>query len=83
MKFLISSEVEAVGETDRISNEEASAKLSIPDLISLTSKHSTAGCLPLWIEEATMEKMDIEVGDEVRLKTKGDSPFICKLYMYL
>lgn len=27
-----------------------------------------------------MEKMDLDVGDEIRLKTKGDSPFICKLF---
>ncbi|XP_064622800.1 arpin-like [Lineus longissimus] len=71
-----SYKVEAKGETDRISNEEATAKLTLPDLKSITAKHSVSGCLPLWIEEATMEKMDLDVGDEVRLKTKGDSPFI-------
>ncbi len=35
-------------------------------------------CQAFWCEEKDIEKMELPQGDHVRLKTKGDGPFIGK-----
>ena len=35
-------------------------------------------CQAFWCEEKDIEKMELLQGDHVRLKTKGDGPFIGK-----
>lgn len=36
------------------------------------------GCLSLWLQENEMEKMELEEGEMIRVKTSGNGPFICK-----
>ena len=49
-----------------------------PELSAYTKKDSPASAVSLWLEEQKCEGLEFEPGDSVRVKTRGDSPFICK-----
>ena len=69
---------EAKGTSDRLSEESAAALVNIAELASYTSKHAPSNTVSLWIQDKKCEGMEFQAGDSVRVKTKGDSPFICK-----
>ncbi|XP_028906630.1 arpin [Ornithorhynchus anatinus] len=78
--FLLSSfKVEAKGTTDRLSPVELKGLVEKPDLLELTKGHTPDQAVAFWILETDMEKMELELGEEVRLKTRGDGPFIGSL----
>lgn len=78
--FLMSSyKVEAKGESDRLSEEQLSAAVNKAELMKITDKHRPAGTWAFWYPEADMEKTELETGQDVRLKTRGNSPFIFSL----
>ncbi|XP_062317419.1 arpin [Osmerus eperlanus] len=78
--YLMSSfKVEAKGETDRLSEEQLAGLLKQDDLLGLTEKHRPSGTFAFWYPEADMDKTELEVGQDVRLKTSGDGPFIYSL----
>ncbi|XP_074090185.1 arpin [Macrotis lagotis] len=78
--FLMSSyKVEAKGDTDRLSSEELKGLVEKPELLSMTGNHTPNQTLAFWIPETEMEKIELELGTEIRLKTQGDSPFIGSL----
>ncbi|CAM4530911.1 unnamed protein product [Lepidochelys kempii] len=78
--FLMSSfKVEAKGETDRLSPEELKGLVNKPELLSVTEPHTPRQAVAFWLQEMEMEKMELELGTEIRLKTQGDSPFIFSL----
>lgn len=78
--FLMSSyKVEAKGESDRLSEEQLSAAVNKAELMKITEKHRPAGTWAFWYPEADMEKTDLETGQDVRLKTRGNSPFVFSL----
>ncbi|XP_041852732.1 arpin [Melanotaenia boesemani] len=78
--FLMSSyKVEAKGESDRLSDEQLSAIVNKPELAKITDKHRPAGTWAFWYPESEMDKTELETGQEVRLKTRGNSPFIFSL----
>ncbi|XP_041074710.1 arpin-like isoform X3 [Polyodon spathula] len=78
--YLMSSfTVEAKGETDRLSVEELRATVSKAELEKVTAKHSPSQTAAFWIQEGEMHKTELEVGQQLRLKTKGDGPFVFSL----
>ncbi|KAL4623540.1 arpin isoform X2 [Arapaima gigas] len=78
--YLMSSfKVEAKGETDRLSEDELRAVVNKPELLRITDKHAPPGTVAFWLPEVEMEKTEIELGQDIRLKTKGDGPFIFSL----
>uniref|UniRef100_A0A3B4A208 Arpin n=1 Tax=Periophthalmus magnuspinnatus TaxID=409849 RepID=A0A3B4A208_9GOBI len=78
--YLMSSyKVEAKGETDRLSEEDLSALVNKSELIKITDKHKPSRSWAFWYPESEMDKTELETGQEIRLKTKGNSPFIFSL----
>lgn len=78
--YLMSSfTVEAKGETDRLSVEELRATVSKAELERVTAKHAPSQTAAFWIQEGEMHKTELEVGQQLRLKTKGDGPFVFSL----
>uniref|UniRef100_UPI00398F58EC AP-3 complex subunit sigma-2 isoform X2 n=1 Tax=Pristiophorus japonicus TaxID=55135 RepID=UPI00398F58EC len=74
-----SFKVEAKGQTDKMSLEELKRLIDKPELVRISDKYTPNQCLAFWISEEEMEKIELEVGDGLRLKTQGDSPFILTL----
>ncbi|XP_041795825.1 arpin [Chelmon rostratus] len=78
--FLMSSyKVEAKGESDRLSEEQLSAMVNKAELVKVTDKHRPSGTWAFWYPESEMDKTELETGQDVRLKTRGNSPFIFSL----
>lgn len=78
--FLMSSyKVEAKGETDRLSEQDLSTLVNKSELLKITDKHCPSCSWAFWYPESEMDKTELETGQEVRLKTRGNSPFIFSL----
>ncbi|XP_077424493.1 arpin isoform X2 [Vanacampus margaritifer] len=78
--FLMSSyKVEVKGESDILSGEQLSALIRKADLVKITDKHRPAGTWAFWYPECEMDKTELETETDVRLKTRGNSPFIFSL----
>lgn len=78
--FLMSSyKVEAKGESDRLSEEQLSVIVNKAELVKITDKHRPSGSLAFWYPESEMDQTELETGQDVRLKTRGNSPFIFSL----
>uniref|UniRef100_H2ZUE3 Arpin n=1 Tax=Latimeria chalumnae TaxID=7897 RepID=H2ZUE3_LATCH len=73
------AEVEAKGQTDRMSVEDLRRVVNKAELEKVTGRHAPSQAVAFWLSEAEMEKMELEMGTELRLKTKGDGPFILSL----
>uniref|UniRef100_A0A672ZBZ0 Arpin n=1 Tax=Sphaeramia orbicularis TaxID=375764 RepID=A0A672ZBZ0_9TELE len=67
------------GESDRLSEEQLSALVNQPELVRVTDRYRPAGTWAFWYPESEMDRTELEAGQEVRLKTRGDSPFIFSL----
>lgn len=76
--LLLHTEVEAKGESDILSESQLSAMVNKPELIKITHKHGPAGTWAFWYPESEMDKTELQTGQEVRLKTRGNGPFICE-----
>lgn len=70
--------MEAKGETDCLNERQLSDIVNKDQLVKITAKHCPSQAIAFWISEAELLKTELEPGQEVRLKTKGDGPFICK-----
>ncbi|KAJ3596372.1 hypothetical protein NHX12_002780 [Muraenolepis orangiensis] len=79
--YLMSSfKVEAKGQSDRLSEQQLAAMVNQAELVKITSKHTPlGGALAFWYPEAQMDNTELEMGQDVRLKTTGNSPFIFSL----
>ncbi|CAL8262573.1 unnamed protein product [Merluccius merluccius] len=78
--YLMSSfKVEAKGESDRLSEQQLAGVVNQPELVKITSKHTPRGALAFWYPEAQMDNTELEMGQDVRLKTTGNGPFIFSL----
>ena len=68
------TEVEAKGQHDILDYSEVCQRIKcrISDLV----KPGHARCISFWGAEETYDHVEFDVGQSVRLKTKGDSPFI-------
>ncbi|XP_071506286.1 arpin-like [Diadema antillarum] len=75
--YLMSSyKVEAKGLTDHLTQTQLQSMVSKPALEALTRKHTPAGCLAFWMTEQELVDLELEDGDTVKLRTKGDGPFL-------
>ncbi|XP_055479632.1 arpin isoform X3 [Psammomys obesus] len=78
--FLMSSyKVEAKGDTDRLTVEVLKGLVNKPELLELTESLTPDQTVAFWMPESEMEVMELELGTGVRLKTRGDGPFIDSL----
>lgn len=78
--YLMSSyKTEATGTSDRLSEERLSAMVNKPELVKMTDSHRPSGTWAFWYPESEMDKTELETGQEVRLKTRGNGPFIFSL----
>ena len=66
------------GETDCLSSPDATKLLSNLELLKLSQSENKEGCVPFWVPESLLDCIELEVGDAVRLKTCGNSPFVGK-----
>lgn len=76
--FSAQTEVEAKGESDRLSEEQLSEMVNKAELLKITDAHRPSGTWAFWCPESEMDKTELETGQDVRLKTRGNSPFICE-----
>ncbi|XP_041693356.2 arpin-like [Coregonus clupeaformis] len=78
--YLMSSfKVEAKGETDCLTEVQLENLVTKEDLVKVTGKHCPSGTYAFWYPEGEMGKTELETGQDIRLKTKGDGPFIFSL----
>lgn len=78
--FLMSSyKVEAKGDSDRLTPEALKGLVNKPELLALTDSLTPAETVAFWMPESEMEAMELELGAGVRLKTRGDGPFLDSL----
>ncbi|KAI2575811.1 ARPIN-AP3S2 readthrough [Homo sapiens] len=78
--FLMSSyKVEAKGDTDRLTPEALKGLVNKPELLALTESLTPDHTVAFWMPESEMEVMELELGAGVRLKTRGDGPFLDSL----
>ncbi|XP_011439511.2 arpin isoform X1 [Magallana gigas] len=77
-----SYKVEPKGQTDKLSSDQVKDIVCHDDLTKITSPRlpkECTGCLSLWLQENEMEKMELEEGEMIRVKTSGNGPFICSI----
>nr|XP_010348004.2 arpin isoform X1 [Saimiri boliviensis boliviensis] len=75
--FLLSSyKVEAKGDTDRLTPEALKQLVEKPELLALTEHLTPDHTVAFWMPESEMEAIELELGTGVRLKTRGDGPFL-------
>ncbi|KAL0968263.1 hypothetical protein UPYG_G00264460 [Umbra pygmaea] len=78
--YLMSSfKVEAKGESDRLTDVQLEKLVIKEELVNVTGKHCPSGTFAFWYPEGEMNKTDLETGQDIRLKTIGDGPFIFSL----
>ncbi|KAM4675197.1 arpin [Discoglossus pictus] len=78
--FLMSSfKVEPKGESDRISEEELKILVNKAELTKISERLTPSDTVGFWLAEAEIEKTDLEVGEQLRVKTLGDGPFLSSL----
>lgn len=76
--LFVGAEVEAKGESDRLTEDQLSQMINKTELVKITDQLRPAGSWAFWYPESEMDKTELETGQEVRLKTRGNSPFICQ-----
>ncbi|KAG8516347.1 Arpin, partial [Galemys pyrenaicus] len=75
--FLMSSyKLEAKGDTDRLTAAALTELMSKPELLPLTGPLTPEQTVAFWVPEPEMEALELELGAGLRLKTRGDGPFV-------
>lgn len=73
-------ETSAAGDSDKINPAEAKNMTTVAELSRLIENklHNSGknASQAFWCEEKDIDKMELLQGDHVRLKTKGEGPFI-------
>ncbi|XP_062945286.1 arpin isoform X1 [Cynocephalus volans] len=70
------SELEAKGDSDTLTPEALKGLVNKPELLALTDSLTPKHTVAFWMPEAEMEAMELKLGTGVRLKTRGDGPFL-------
>lgn len=68
------SGMQAIGTPDVLDYQQVKERLQSPLMTLVTPAHAHTICF--WAEEETYEHVDLEFGQAVRLKTRGDCPLI-------
>ncbi|ELK31046.1 hypothetical protein MDA_GLEAN10002558 [Myotis davidii] len=71
--------VDAKGDTDRLTPEALKELVNKPALLALTESLTPEQTVAFWMPESEMEALELELGAGVRLKTRGDGPFLDSL----
>jgi len=66
----------AKGQDDAISQCELERLIQPPELLKVTERHRQPGCITLWISEVDLQGTEMEINNTVRIRTKGDGPFV-------
>ncbi|XP_008561788.1 PREDICTED: arpin [Galeopterus variegatus] len=75
--FLMSSyKLEAKGDSDTLTPEALKGLVNKPELLALTESFTPKHTVAFWMPEVEMEAMELKLGTGVRLKTRGDGPFL-------
>ncbi|CAH2274207.1 arpin isoform X1 [Pelobates cultripes] len=78
--YLMSSyKVEAKGETDKLSAEDLKQLVNKTLLTKITERLTPPDTLAFWLPESDVEKTELELGEQLRVKTVGDGPFLFSL----
>ncbi|XP_074863249.1 arpin isoform X3 [Carettochelys insculpta] len=64
---------------EREPNFSDTRKVNTGFLMSSFTRHTPSQTVAFWLLETELEKMELELGTQIRLKTQGDSPFIFSL----
>lgn len=72
----VPAEVDAKGDTDRLTPEALKELVNKPELLALTESLTPEQTVAFWMPESEMEALELELGAGVRLKTRGDGPFV-------
>ena len=64
------------GKSDVLSTAQLSALVQKHDLLRLTENVNRPDCFAFWLEESQLDGIEVADGDELRIKTKGDGPFV-------
>ncbi|XP_060553066.1 arpin-like [Ruditapes philippinarum] len=71
-----SYKVEARGETDLLDISQTLNIINKPELTKHTDKYGSPDLAAVWLHEEKIGGLEFECGDQVRVKTKGDGPFV-------
>ncbi|XP_012588216.1 PREDICTED: uncharacterized protein LOC101635494 [Condylura cristata] len=74
-----SYKLEAKGDTDRLAAEALAELMHKPELLALTAHLAPERTVAFWAPEADVEALELELGAGLRLKTRGDGPFLDSL----
>ncbi|KAM4749024.1 arpin-like [Rhinophrynus dorsalis] len=77
--LMSSYKVESKGESDRISTEELKRLVNKVELMKISGRLTPSETVAFWLSEADIEKTELEVGEQLRVKTVGDGPFLFSL----
>lgn len=72
----VPAEVDAKGDTDRLTPEALKELVNKPALLALTESLTPEQTVAFWMPESEMEALELELGAGVRLKTRGNGPFL-------
>lgn len=76
--YICHTELEAKGVSDRLTEEQLKGIVNKKELLNVTQKHCPNQAFAFWILEAELVKTELEIGQDIRIKTKGDGPFVCE-----
>ncbi|XP_031554087.1 arpin-like [Actinia tenebrosa] len=70
-----------VGESDKLSLSDVIKEVTVKELSDLTESKAAGykNCVSFWWDENELEKMELNVGNHVRLRTRGKGPYIDSL----
>ena len=78
--YFLVTENEAKGTPDILDFAEVRRRIQTTLADFVPPAH--AGTLCLWGEESTYDHVEVDYGQAVRLKTKGDSPFLGEHFLH-
>ena len=76
INLFIFTEVAAKGASDHLSPGAAKSKVELQQLTDLLKEKPADGSIVLWLNETHAQSIELNDGDKIRVKTKGDSPFV-------
>ncbi|XP_064808870.1 arpin-like [Oncorhynchus masou masou] len=68
------------GEIDRLTEVQLENLVTKEDLVNVTEKNCPSGTYTFWHPEGERDKIELETGQDIRLKTKGNGQFTSKKF---
>nr|XP_029490929.1 arpin-like [Oncorhynchus nerka] len=67
--------IQGGGEIDRLTEVQLENLMTKEDLVNVTGKNCPSGTYTFWHPEGEIDKIELETGQDIRLKTKGNGQF--------